>query len=150
MLPFYASITFGAVAVNDLTKSMPIHVLQCVFHVEKLFCTHRFFHKYEQTRTEKFAHALLLILMREVHLQRPTMLSKYYIFAKYRKCKSDFGSKFRNRTHSYLTDCTECTRPDAKSAPRWNGNKLFIYVVQLQMTACFTMWLKPRRHTELA
>ena len=32
---------------------MPIHVLQCVFHVEKLFCTHRFFHKYEQTRTEK-------------------------------------------------------------------------------------------------
>ena len=52
--------------------SMPIHVLQCVFHIEKPFCTHRFFHKYEQTCTEKFVHALLLILMRE-----DTMLSKY-------------------------------------------------------------------------
>ena len=52
---------------------MPIHVLQCVFHVEKLFCTHRFFYKYEQTRTETFAHALLLILMREVYLQRSMM-----------------------------------------------------------------------------
>ena len=47
-------------------NSMPIHVLQCVFHAEKLFCTHRFFHKYEQTPTEKFAQALLLILMRAV------------------------------------------------------------------------------------
>ena len=62
---------------------MPIHVLQCVFHVEKLFCTHRFFHRYEQTRTEKFAHALLLILMREVYLQRSMMMSN--IVAKYRK-----------------------------------------------------------------
>ena len=42
---------------------MPIHILQCVFHVEKLFCTHRFFHKYEQTCTEKIVHALPLILM---------------------------------------------------------------------------------------
>ena len=58
-------------------SSMPIHVLQCVFHVQKLFCTHRFFHKYEQTHTENFAHALLLILMREVYLQRSMMLSKY-------------------------------------------------------------------------
>ena len=56
--------------------SMPIHILQCVFHIEKLFCTHRFFHKYEQICTEKFAHALLLILMREVYLQR-WMMSKY-------------------------------------------------------------------------
>ena len=62
---------------------MPIHILQCVFHVEKLFCMHRFFHKYEQTRTEKFAHALLLILMPEVYLQRSMMLSN--IVAKYRK-----------------------------------------------------------------
>ena len=58
-------------------NSMPIHVLQCVVHTEKLFCTHRFFHKYEQTRTEKFVHALLLILMRAVYLQRSMMLSKY-------------------------------------------------------------------------
>ena len=43
-------------------NSMPIHVLQCMFHVEELFCMHRFFHKYEQTRTEKFALELLLIL----------------------------------------------------------------------------------------
>ena len=62
---------------NAILHSMPIHVLQWVFHVEKLFCTHRFFHKYKQTRTEKFGHALLLILMREVYLQRSMMLSKY-------------------------------------------------------------------------
>ena len=55
--------------------SMPIHILQCVFHLEKLLFTHRFFYKYEQTRTEKFAHALLLILMQEVYLQRSMMLS---------------------------------------------------------------------------
>ena len=61
----------------DWVFSMPIHVLQCVFHAEKLFCTHRFFHKYEQTRTEKFAHALLLIPMRAVYLQRLMMSSKY-------------------------------------------------------------------------
>ena len=47
--------------------SMPIQVLQCMFHIEKLFCTHRFFHNYAQTRTEKFTRALLLILMREVY-----------------------------------------------------------------------------------
>ena len=37
--------------------SMPIHVLQCLFHVEKLFCTHKIFHKFKQTRTEKLVHA---------------------------------------------------------------------------------------------
>ena len=128
--------------------SMPIHVLQYVFHIEKLFCTHRLFHKYEQTRTEKFAQALLLILMREVsYKDRRCCLN---IVAKYRKRKSDFGSKFRNRTYSYLTDCTECTHSDVKPAPRRNGNKLFIYVVQSQMTACFTTWLKRRHHIEMA
>ena len=63
--------------VVDNMLNMPIHFLQCVFYVEKLFCTHRFFHKYEQTRTEKFAQALLLIPMLEVYLQRSMMLSKY-------------------------------------------------------------------------
>ena len=40
-------------------------------------CMHRFFHKYEQTPTEKFVHTLLPILMRERDLQRLTVLSKY-------------------------------------------------------------------------
>ena len=44
----------------------------------------RFFHKYEQTCAEKFVHALLLILMLEVSLQRSIMLSEN-IVAKYRK-----------------------------------------------------------------
>ena len=58
------------------SDSMPIHLLQYVFHVEKLFCTHRFFHKYEQTRTEKFAHALLLTNARSIPT-RSLMLYKY-------------------------------------------------------------------------
>ena len=62
---------------NMSYNSMPIHVLQCMFHIEKLFCTHIFFHKYEQTRTEKFAHALLLILMREVYRCCLNIVAKY-------------------------------------------------------------------------
>ena len=40
----------------DLADSLHIHVLQSLFHVEKLSYTHKFFHKYEQTRKEKLAH----------------------------------------------------------------------------------------------
>ena len=46
--------------------SMPIHILQCMFHVQKLSCTHKFFHKYKQTSIEKFVQAYLPILMGEV------------------------------------------------------------------------------------
>ena len=100
--------------------SMPSHVLLCVFHVEKLSCTQRFFHKYEQTHTEKFAHALL----------RWCCLN---IVAKYGKWKSDFVSKFRNRTH--ISDGLHRMHTGwHKPAPRWNRNKLFIYVVKSQMT----------------
>ena len=76
MTPSLALSQVEAQQMQSLS-SMSIHVLQCVFHVEKQFCTHRFFLKYEQTFTEKIAHALLLILMREVCLQRSMMLSKY-------------------------------------------------------------------------
>ena len=47
----------------DLADSMQIHALQCVFLVEKLSYTHKFFHKYEEACTEKLVHVQLLILM---------------------------------------------------------------------------------------